>query len=149
MSFIYCFASHLVPLHLVILWRVVETSTYSWSRFCTVNCWPTASNYQLSQFKVGPGFELKCVTTVQSWPPKIVRKALCRLLLIFALWLLKYTYILFRGYRYWWCGGYSAEVTGIKLPNWWGHRWQYFSKFRRTLLFVVIRQIIKKQDKTH
>ena len=25
-----------------------ETSTYSWSGFCTVNCQPTASNYQLS-----------------------------------------------------------------------------------------------------
>ena len=28
--------------------RAEETSTYSWSRFCTVNCRPTASNYQLS-----------------------------------------------------------------------------------------------------
>ena len=27
--------------------RAEETSTYSWSRFCTVNCQPTASNYQL------------------------------------------------------------------------------------------------------
>ena len=28
--------------------RAEETSTYSLSRFCTVNCRPTASNYQLS-----------------------------------------------------------------------------------------------------
>ena len=31
--------------------RAEETSTYSWSRFCTVNCQPTESNYQLSHFK--------------------------------------------------------------------------------------------------
>ena len=30
---------------------VEETSTYSWSGFCTVNCWPTASNYQLSRLR--------------------------------------------------------------------------------------------------
>ena len=28
-----------------------ETSTYSWSRFCTVNCRPTGSNYQLSHLR--------------------------------------------------------------------------------------------------
>ena len=28
-----------------------ETSSYSWSRLCTVNCRPTASNYQLSYFR--------------------------------------------------------------------------------------------------
>ena len=41
----------------VISQRVVllakETSTYSWSRFCTVNCRPTASNYQLSHLRSG------------------------------------------------------------------------------------------------
>ena len=31
--------------------RPEETSTYSWSRFCTVNCRPTASNYQLSHLR--------------------------------------------------------------------------------------------------
>ena len=31
--------------------RAKETSTYSWSRFCTVNCRPTASNYQLSHLR--------------------------------------------------------------------------------------------------
>ena len=31
--------------------RAEETSTYSWLRFCTVNCKPTASNYQLSHFR--------------------------------------------------------------------------------------------------
>ena len=29
-----------------------ETSTYSWSRFCTVNCQPTASNHQLSHLRL-------------------------------------------------------------------------------------------------
>ena len=31
--------------------RVEETSTYSWSVFCTVNCQPTGCNYQLSLFR--------------------------------------------------------------------------------------------------
>ena len=31
--------------------RAEETSTYSLSRFCTVNCRPTASNYQLSHLR--------------------------------------------------------------------------------------------------
>ena len=31
--------------------RADETSTYSWSRFCTINCRPTASNYQLSHLR--------------------------------------------------------------------------------------------------
>ena len=31
----------------VVLWAE-ETSTYSWSRFCTVNCWALVSNYGLS-----------------------------------------------------------------------------------------------------
>ena len=31
--------------------RAEETSTYSWPRFCTVNCRPTASNYQLSHLR--------------------------------------------------------------------------------------------------
>ena len=34
--------------------RAEETSTYSWSRFCTVNCRPVASNYQLEDV---PGTE--------------------------------------------------------------------------------------------
>ena len=33
--------------------RAEETSTYSWSRFCTVNCRPTARNYQLSHLRSG------------------------------------------------------------------------------------------------
>ena len=33
--------------------RAEETSTYSWSRFCTVNCQPTASNYKLSHLRPG------------------------------------------------------------------------------------------------
>ena len=31
--------------------RAEETSIYSGSRFCTVNCQPTASNYQLSHLR--------------------------------------------------------------------------------------------------
>ena len=34
-----------------IVGRAEETSTYSWSRFCTVNCRPTSSNYQLSHLR--------------------------------------------------------------------------------------------------
>ena len=33
--------------------RAEETSTYSSSGFCTVNCRPTASNYQLSHLRSG------------------------------------------------------------------------------------------------
>ena len=36
----------------VVLWAE-ETSTYSWSRFCTVNCWQMVSNYQLSHIGSG------------------------------------------------------------------------------------------------
>ena len=40
----------------VISQRVVgmaeETSRYSWSRFCTVNCQPTESNYQLFHLRL-------------------------------------------------------------------------------------------------
>ena len=31
--------------------RAEETSTYSWSRFCTVNCRPVASNFQPSHLR--------------------------------------------------------------------------------------------------
>ena len=37
-------------------WRVLwteETSTYSWPRFCTVKCWPSVRNYQLSHIESG------------------------------------------------------------------------------------------------
>ena len=37
---------------LVVLWEE-ETSTYSWSRFCTLNSRPSVSNYQLSQIRSG------------------------------------------------------------------------------------------------
>ena len=36
----------------VVLWAE-ETSTYTWSRFCTINCWPPTSNYQLSHLRSG------------------------------------------------------------------------------------------------
>ena len=35
---------------LVVLWAE-DTSMYSWSRFCTVNCRPSVSNYQLSHIR--------------------------------------------------------------------------------------------------
>ena len=34
-----------------VVWRAEETSTYSSLGFCTVNCRPTASNYQLSHLR--------------------------------------------------------------------------------------------------
>ena len=54
--------------------RAEETSTYSSSGFCTVNCRPTASNYQLSHLRpyresnpsLGGGSE--SVTTLPPWP---------------------------------------------------------------------------------
>ena len=54
--------------------RAEETSTYSWSRFCTVNCRPTVSNYQLSHLRPcwepNPGLRggRREVTTVPPWP---------------------------------------------------------------------------------
>ena len=36
----------------LVLWAE-ETSTYSWSRFCTVNCQPMASNYLLCHLRSG------------------------------------------------------------------------------------------------
>ena len=49
-----------------------ETSTYSSLGFCTVNCRPTASNYQLSHMRNRtPASEVggKSVTTLPPWPP--------------------------------------------------------------------------------
>ena len=37
---------------MVVLWAE-ETSTYSWSRFCTLNCHTLVSNYQLSHIRSG------------------------------------------------------------------------------------------------
>ena len=63
----------------VISWQVVgraeETSTYSLSGFCTVNCRPTASNYQLSHLRPcrevcndwKSGYEYKARYRVQTW----------------------------------------------------------------------------------
>ena len=33
--------------------RADKTSTCSWSRFCTVNCWPSVRNYHLSPIGLG------------------------------------------------------------------------------------------------
>ena len=58
MTFIYLFGV-LPCFHTVqvisgrVVGRTEETSTYSWSRFCTVNCQPTASNYQLFHLRLG------------------------------------------------------------------------------------------------
>ena len=40
--------------------RAEETSTYSSLGFCTVNCWPTASNYQLSHLRPWRGSNPGC-----------------------------------------------------------------------------------------
>ena len=54
--------------------RAEETSTYSLLGFCTVNCRPTASNYQLSHLRPwrgsNPGPEVggESVTTLPPWP---------------------------------------------------------------------------------
>ena len=52
--------------------RAEETSTYSWSKFCTLNCRPMACNYQLSLFGPGPGLRRgrREVTTLPPWPLK-------------------------------------------------------------------------------
>ena len=63
--------------------RAEETSTYSWSIFCTVNCRPTASNYQLSNLRSGqePNPDLRggggggggggrVLPLCQPWPPQ-------------------------------------------------------------------------------
>ena len=58
--------------------RAEETSTYSSSGFCTVNCRPTASNYQLSHLRLcqepNPGLSggrRECYTLCQQWPPAV------------------------------------------------------------------------------
>ena len=54
--------------------RAEETSTYSSLGFCTVNCRPTASNYQLSHLRLcgyrTPASEVggESVTTLPPWP---------------------------------------------------------------------------------
>ena len=54
--------------------RAEETSTYSSLGFCTVNCRPTASNYQLSHLRPcgdrTPASEVggESVTTLPPWP---------------------------------------------------------------------------------
>ena len=45
---------------------IEETSTYSWSRFCTLNCRSTASNYQLSQTPISEVGD-ESVTTLPLW----------------------------------------------------------------------------------
>ena len=55
--------------------RAEETSTYSSLGFCTVNCRPTESNYQLSHLRScgdrTPASEVggESVTTLPPWPP--------------------------------------------------------------------------------
>ena len=70
--------------------RAEETSTYSLLGFCTVNCRPTACNYQLSHLRLcgdrTPASEVggESVTTLPPWPPckcvtNIVGKCQCSL----------------------------------------------------------------------
>ena len=63
--------------HVISRWvvgRAEEISTYSSSAFCTVNCRPTASNYQLSHLRPcqepNPGLRGggQSVTTLPQWP---------------------------------------------------------------------------------
>ena len=48
-------------------------STYSWSRFCNGDCWPSVNNYQLSHIRSGVwtvylrGATRVCVTTAPPW----------------------------------------------------------------------------------
>ena len=59
--------------------RAEETSTYSSLGFCTVNCRPTASNYQLSHLRPwrgsNPSRRGESVTTLPPWPLLIVQGA--------------------------------------------------------------------------
>ena len=56
-------------------WKAEETSTYSSLGFCTVNCRPMASNYQLSHLRLCGDQTLasevggESVTTLPPWPP--------------------------------------------------------------------------------
>ena len=66
-SFIYLFGvlRHFQHCTRRVVRRAEETSTYSSSGFCTVNCRPAASNYQLSHFRPcrepNPGLKGVCV----------------------------------------------------------------------------------------
>ena len=62
--------------------RAEETSTYSLLGFCTVNCRPTESSYQLSHLRPcgdrTPASEVggERVTTMPPWPPDEFKKAI-------------------------------------------------------------------------
>ena len=51
--YVFCIAFNIVQI--IPPWVVgrAETSTYSWSRFCDVNCRQMASNHQLSHLRLG------------------------------------------------------------------------------------------------
>ena len=57
--------------------RAEETSTYSSLGFCTVNCQPTASNYQLSHLRpswgLNPSLRGGSVTTLPPWPLAVLK----------------------------------------------------------------------------
>ena len=67
--------------------RAEETSTYSSLGFCTVNCQPTASNYQLSHLRPfwgsNPASEVggESVTTLSPWCAKNGKTQICFYLL--------------------------------------------------------------------
>ena len=69
-----------------ILWWIVgraeETSTYSCSRFCTVNCRSMANSYQLSHIRSGHdlnsdlrGGRRVCYHWFPLWPPLVVKNS--------------------------------------------------------------------------
>ena len=70
--------------------RAEETSTYSWSRFCTVNYRPTASNYQISHLRPcrepNPGLRSgrrKCYHSATVAPQMKCYKSVVRLCTLF------------------------------------------------------------------
>ena len=68
----FCVAFHTVQvISRWVVGRAGETSTYSLSGFCTVNCRPTASNYQLSH--LGPCWELNPARLCHCGPLSILR----------------------------------------------------------------------------
>ena len=83
--FIWGFTSFFNTVQVISQWVVLwaeETSTCSWSRFCTVNCWPLVSNCHLSHIGFGVwttdlrGGRRVCLTTAPPGPPNTVMEGL-------------------------------------------------------------------------
>ena len=58
--------------------RAEETSTYSSLGFCTVNCRPTASNYQLSHLRRPQRWEARVLPLCHRGPPLYPGKGPCQ-----------------------------------------------------------------------